>query len=195
MTKEALRRRARARLGEIPEERRRVASARIGERLWTVDELASARVLFLYASMGWEVDTDAIATEALRRGMTVVYPRCLTETRAMVLHAVRSPGELRVAGVLGIREPDPADRVVPVGEVDVALVPGLAWDRAGGRLGRGQGYYDRLLLGRQWRGVACGLFLAAQEVERVPVTGLDAPLDLVVTEEAVVRFGGDDAGG
>lgn len=188
MTKEALRRRARARLKEISDEHRREASARISERIWTVDELSAARVVFLYASVGWEIETDAIALEALQRGITVAYPRCLPETRAMVLHAVRSPGELQAAGPFGVREPDPADPVVPLGDVDVALVPGLAWDRTGGRLGRGQGYYDRLLLSRQWQGMTCGIFFAAQEVERVPVTELDARLDMVVTEEAVIRF-------
>lgn len=188
MTKEALRRRARNRLLEISDEQRREASARISDRIWTVDEISAARVLFLYASTGREVDTDAIALEALRRGITVVYPRCLPETRAMVLHAVQAPGRMWAEGPFGIREPDPADPVVGVGDVDVALVPGLAWDRAGGRLGRGQGYYDRLLLSRQWQGTTCGLFLAAQEFERVPVTELDAPLDMVVTEEAVIRF-------
>lgn len=189
MTKEAMRKRARERLAALPEEKRWDASRRIAERVWTVDEIASARVIFLYASIGWEVETDAIAAEAMRRGITVAFPRCLTETRAMVLQTVKWLGELRTSGPFGIREPDCASPVVPMSEVDVAIVPGLAWDRRGGRLGRGQGYYDRWLLSRQWNGLACGLFYADQEIESVPVTDLDARLDLIVTEREILEVG------
>jgi 5-formyltetrahydrofolate cyclo-ligase len=78
--------------------------------------------------------------------------------------------------------------VVDVHEVDVALVPGLAWDRRGARLGRGAGYYDRLFLRPSWRGFRCGLFFAAQEFDRLPANRMDAPLDAVVTEREIVRF-------
>ena len=186
MTKEAMRARARRRLAALSEEHRRDASREIAERIWTVEEIASARVVFLYASMGSEVETDAIAVEALRRGITVAYPRCLTETRAMVLHGIGRPGELRTSGPFGIREPDIASPVVPVSAVEVAIVPGLGWDRRGGRLGKGQGYYDRFLLGRQWSGLACGLFYADLEFDSVPQTDLDARLDLIVTEREIV---------
>lgn len=189
MNKKAMRSEARARLARMTPDERRGASAEIAARVWTIPEVESARVVLLYASIASEVATDEIAAEAARRGIVLTYPRCLKETRAMVLHRIGGLVELRGAGAFGIREPDPACPVADVGDVDVALVPGLGWDRWGTRLGRGAGYYDRLFLNRLWRGFRCGLFFATQEFDRLPSDRLDAPLHAVVTEREVVRFG------
>jgi len=91
-------------------------------------------------------------------------------------------------GAYGIREPDAACPLVSIEEIDAALVPGLAWDRRGGRMGRGAGYYDRLLGSPGWRGFVCGLFLAAQEFDRLLMEPWDVRLDAVVTEAEVLRF-------
>lgn len=186
MTKGEMRATATTRLlGRTPEARAR-AAARIEERIWTVPELAAARVLLVYAALPSEPPTDAIAEAGRRRGMIVTYPRCLVETREMAIHRVESHGELR-SGAYGIREPDIVCPLVGLEEVDAALVPGLAWDRKGGRLGRGAGYYDRLFADPRWRGFRCGVLFAAQEVADVPTDPWDAPLDAVVTESGAWR--------
>ena len=188
MNKHAMRGEARARLAMMTSSQRAEASAAIARRVWDVEEIASARVLLLYAPIQSEVDTDLIAAQARRRGIVLTYPRCLPETRAMVLHRIDLPGGLREGGVFGIREPDPACPIVELAGIDAALVPGLGWDRRGVRLGRGAGYYDRLFMNPAWRGFRCGLFYARQEFDRLAANRLDAPLDAVVTEEEVVRF-------
>lgn len=186
MSKAALRAQARAFLRALPPAERAVAEAEIARRVWEVPEIAGARTLFLYASLPEEVGTDAIAAEARRRGLTLVYPRCLPEGR-MTLHAVDAVDALR-PGRFGIREPDAdACPIRAVGDVDAALIPGLAWDRAGHRLGRGGGYYDRLLAHPDWRGFRCGLFFAAQEFPSIPREDWDIRLDAIVTEREVVR--------
>lgn len=189
--KAAARATARARLRALTPAERAAAAARIAELVWTVPAVARARTLLLYASAPEEVDTDGVAEEAARRGVEVLYPRCLVETRAMRLHHAggAEPLGLLRPGAYGLREPDPArcPEVEP-GRVDVALVPGLAWDRAGRRLGRGAGYYDRLFADPRWRAPRCGLFFAAQELPAVPADPWDVPLDVVVTEESVVSF-------
>ncbi|MBW3572976.1 MAG: 5-formyltetrahydrofolate cyclo-ligase [Gemmatimonadetes bacterium] len=186
MSKDALRAEARAVLRALPPAERGAAEARIARRVWEVPEVAGARTLLVYASLPEEVGTDAIAAEARRRGITLLYPRCLPQGR-MALHAVDAPGALR-QGRFGIREPD-ADACPARGvrDVDAALIPGLAWDRAGHRLGRGAGYYDRLLAHPDWRGFRCGLFFAAQETPSVPHEPWDVRLDAVVTESEVIR--------
>ena len=183
MNKQRMRTEARARLARMTDEERRNATAEIAARVWSLPEVESARVMLLYASLASEVGTDEIAAEAAQRGKILTYPRCLRETRAMVLH------ELRRSGSRIPNEPDPACPVTDLGDVDVALVPGLGWDRSGTRLGRGAGYYDRLFLNPLWRGFRCGLFFAGQEFDRLASNRLDAPLDAVVTERELVRFG------
>ena len=139
----------------------------------------------IYASLPSEVDTDLVATEAVRRGIQLVYPRCLIDSRTMELHRVPAHSKLLSDGRYGIREPDPSCPVVDPAEVDAALIPGLAWDRYGARLGRGAGYYDRLLQSPRWRGFKCGLFFSIQEFERLPTEQHDALMNAVVTEGGV----------
>jgi 5-formyltetrahydrofolate cyclo-ligase len=188
VTKAEIRAEARRRLRALDPAARAAAEAAIARRVWSVPEVAAARTLLLFADLPEEVSTDAIADEARRRGVATLYPRTLPETREMALHRVRGPGEL-LAGNYGIREPDPSRcPVVAEAEIEVALVPGLAWDRAGNRLGRGAGYYDRLFGRAEWRGFRCGVFFAFQEVEAIPVEPWDLPLDAVVTDAEVCRI-------
>lgn len=184
MTKQLLRAEARRRLRALDPAVRAAAEARIARRVWTVPQVASARTLLLFADLPEEVHTDTIAAAAARGGITVVYPLTNVETREMTLHRVASPADLRT-GNYGIREPAPGLPRVDPAEVDAALVPGLAWDRAGNRLGRGAGYYDRMFARPDWRGFRCGIFFAAQEADAIPAEPWDLPLDAVVTEREV----------
>jgi len=77
--------------------------------------------------------------------------------------------------------------IVDPAEIEAVLVPGLAWDRRGGRLGRGAGYYDRLFAHEAWRGFRCGVFFGFQEVPAVPTEPWDVPLHAVVTDREVWR--------
>jgi 5-formyltetrahydrofolate cyclo-ligase len=184
--KEALRAEARARLAAVPPEARAAEAAEAARRVWTVPEVAEARTLLLFASLSDEVATAPMAAEARRRGIVVVYPRCLPQ-RAMTLHRVDAEAGLR-GGRYGILEPDAgACPLVGVADLDAALVPGLAWDRALRRLGRGAGYYDRLFADPAWRAFRCGLFFAAQELPALPADPWDVPLDAVVTGREVAR--------
>ncbi|HEX8374230.1 MAG TPA: 5-formyltetrahydrofolate cyclo-ligase [Geminicoccaceae bacterium] len=192
MTKAELRAEARRRLRALDGATRAAAEAEIGRRVWSLPEVAAARTLLLFADLPEEVPTDGIAAEALRRGLTVVYPRTIPETRGMTLHRVSSLGHLRT-GSYGIREPE-VERCPEIAEssIDVALVPGLAWDRRGSRLGRGAGYYDRLFGNEAWRGFRCGIFFSLQEVKSIPTEPWDLPLDAVVTESEAWRVGRSD---
>lgn len=187
MTKDELRTEARARLRSLSPGERARASREIAERVLSMPEIADARVLLLYASLLTEVATDEIAAAARARGAVVTYPRCLAETREMVIHQVDELDALREGGSYGIREPALECPIVRLEEIDAALVPGLAWDRTGGRLGRGAGYYDRLFERRAWRGARIGLFFAHQEVPAVPVDPWDARLHAIVTENETWR--------
>ena len=189
VTKGELRAEAKRRLRALSDEERAQAEARLDGRVWEVPEVAGAGTLLVFADLPEEVSTDALALEGLRRGITIVYPRTEHETRTMTLHRVTSLDQLRT-GRFGIREPVP--ELCPMVEpeaIDAVLVPGLAWDRRGGRLGRGAGYYDRLFGHAAWRGFRCGIFFAFQEVDQVPTEPWDVPLQAVVTDREVWRVG------
>jgi 5-formyltetrahydrofolate cyclo-ligase len=186
VTKGELRSGARVRLAALPPEARAAESAAAAARVWTLPEVASARALLLYAALPAEVDTAPIRDEARARGVAVLYPLPLGGGR-MTLHRLDDDAALR-PGRYGIPEPDPARAPeVDPGDVDAAILPGLAWDRQRSRLGRGAGYYDRLLAHASWRGFRCGLFFTVQEVPRIPADPWDVPLDAVVTAREVVR--------
>lgn len=189
MTKQELRAEARRRLRALDPATRAGAEAEIARRVWTVPEVAAARTLLLFADLPEEVHTDTIAAEALRVGVTLVYPLTRPDSRTMTLHRVTSLAELRT-GNYGIREPAlDVCAEVAAEQVDVALVPGLAWDRSGNRLGRGAGYYDRMFARPDWRGFRCGIFFAHQEADTIAPEAWDLPLDAVVTEREVWRRG------
>ena len=123
-------------------------SAALVGRLRALPEYAAARTVLATLSFGTEWDTRAFAEGVLADGKRLVLPRVVRTPRSLVLHAVADLGADLVSGVWGIEEPDP-DRcpAVTLAEVDFALVPALACDARGVRLGYGAGYFDRLLAG------------------------------------------------
>ncbi len=137
-----------------------------------------------YASFGSELQTDEFMRHVLHQGKILLLPRVNLQKGSLDLYRVRDPvRDLRV-GTWGIREPRP-DRCVRVDPhaIDFVLVPGLAFDARGGRLGYGGGFYDKLLA----HGLSPCVWLVAgafksQMVEKVPVDGHDVPMDVVVTE-------------
>ena len=90
----------------------------------------------------------------------------------------------------GLREPTNG-HVRNIEEIDLIVVPALAYDRTGNRLGRGAGLYDRFLSAAGCHAVTCGLAFAEQLVAHVPVRSHDHPVDLLVTDEEVLRFARD----
>jgi 5-formyltetrahydrofolate cyclo-ligase len=187
--KVALRQEARLRLAKLTVEEQQRLGLAAAERTLALPEARAARVVMLYASLPGEVPTDRIASGLRTRGARLVYPRCLPDGREMTLHAVSSPHELAISTRFGILEPVADCPRIEVEEVDLACIPGLAWDRRGHRLGRGAGFYDRLLGDSRWRGFRCGLFFACQEVPAIPEDPWDAPLDAIITEAETWRSG------
>jgi 5-formyltetrahydrofolate cyclo-ligase len=97
-----------------------------------------------------------------------------------------TPHSLWIAGPFGIREPDPENwESASPEEIDLALIPGLAFDPMGGRLGRGKGFYDRLLGNPAFRGIKVGLAWEWQLVDEVPGAAHDIRMDIVIAGENI----------
>lgn len=176
---------ARARAG-LPLRSRETASRVVAERLLTVPEVQTARVIAAFHPHGSEVAIQPALAHLLDRGVELLLP--WVEGQQLQLSAVVDLGALR-PGWRGVLEPDPGTRrPTKAGDVEVAIVPGLAFDLDGGRLGYGGGHIDRLLarLGSHVTVVAPAF--AIQLVESVPREPHDEPVDVIVTEHAVHRL-------
>jgi 5-formyltetrahydrofolate cyclo-ligase len=173
--KRALRRRARlSDLAASPER-----NAAVVARLCELPVLSSARCVSLYAALPGELDLLALARILWNRGALVLFPRI--EGRDLALVPVAEERELS-PGAHGIREPSAAHSPVPVERVDVFVLPGLFFDRAGRRLGRGRGYYDRLLIGARAGATRIGVCLAERLIGDVPCEPWDEPVHWIATD-------------
>ncbi|MCI0345455.1 MAG: 5-formyltetrahydrofolate cyclo-ligase [Chloroflexi bacterium] len=181
--KAELRRSILTRRDAMPADTRRALGGAIFATIAGLPAFRQARTILSYSSFGSEPDTGIFNQTARDQGKRLVLPRIDRPSRALELYRVDEPATQLLAGVWGIREPDPA-RCAPVTlpEIDVVLVPGVVFDIHGGRIGYGAGYYDRLL-GRCADGPR--LIAAAFElqiVEEVPMGPDDRRVDRVVTE-------------
>ncbi len=174
-----------ARLAAVPAEERRRAGVRIARAVLDLPELAGRRRMMLFLSMADELDTDPLVDGAIAAGLEVYAPRTFRRSRRLLPVRVESLGAVRV-GTYGIREPASDESVEP-GQLGVIVVPAVAFDRRGWRLGRGGGFYDRLLEGLPRGGLACGIAYDFQVVDEVVREAHDRPVDLVVTESEVIR--------
>jgi len=184
--KQALRARLSAWRDALAPGERAARSAAIAARMLAHPSWAAARRVLLTAPYRSEWDARAVIDDALATGREVSLPR--VDARRRMLEPVRivDPGRDLVPGFHGIPEPAAHCALAEVASIEWVLVPGIAFDRDGRRLGYGGGYYDRLLprLPADCRRVA-GAF-AGQCVDRVPSAPHDARVDVLVTEDDVV---------
>lgn len=197
-SKSAVRATARAALAAIqPPDRAAVAVAIAEHAEHELAGVAAGQGVLLFAPLPSEPDLLALADRLVARGVRVALPRVRWSEGEMVPAEFRGPACLVDLG-RGVRGPGPDCPEVPTRTLRAVVVPGLAFDRACGRLGRGGGFYDRFLAplgeGVQRIGVAFGV----QLVERVPIEPHDARMHVVMTEAGVAarcggkRFGSRD---
>ena len=166
------------RAGMSPADRAGAAAA-VCERLLELPEVAAARVVAAYVGVGTELPTKPLLDTLTARGVRVLLP-VLLPGGALAWGAY--DGTL-VAGRHGLLEPPTRD--AGLAEADAVVVPGVAYDRSGRRLGRGGGSYDRALA---TVGVpVVGIALDGEVVDEVPVAGHDRRVDVVVTPTRVLR--------
>lgn len=156
--------------------------ARAVERLLALPEVIAARAVMAFWSFGSEVATDPLIGALHERGATVALPRIEDGDLVAIGFA---PGDPTRTTSFGAREPL-GDDAIPPAELDVVVVPGVAFDVRGRRVGYGAGYYDRFL--RRTDAFTVGLGFDLQVVDGdVPAGAFDLPIDAVVTEERTIR--------
>ncbi len=185
----ALREEILARRDALPEGIRQQASRSITDQLLTHADFSLARTLLAYASIESEVQTDAVLGNVLQMGKRLVLPRVNRALRRLDLFEVTDLSLDLQPGTWGIREPL-ADRCLPIldtRQIDMVLVPGVAFTVHGERLGYGGGFYDKLLA--DWQGGRCFIAAAFDEqlVDVLPTSARDVKMDFVVTPTQLLR--------
>jgi 5-formyltetrahydrofolate cyclo-ligase len=196
--KRALRADLRAKVAAITDAERAAASARVRANLATSDAWARAGVVMVFAADASEPDLDGLIELGEGQGKAVCVPRVDWGAKAMAPVRVREAGSL-VMGAHGLRVPPEGAEVIPPDEVDLIMAPGVGFDRSGGRVGRGGGFYDRFLAARAGNGtipvmgpvVVIGACFSCQVVERVPGWTHDRRMDGLVTDAGLWILGGD----
>jgi 5-formyltetrahydrofolate cyclo-ligase len=148
--------------------------------------LVRGSIVALYAAKGSEVDTARIDAAARARGFTVVYPRVVNQQRVLAFHAV-ALDELALAG-FGLHEPSSDAPAVDVAQIAAFVVPGLAFDRTGGRLGWGRGHYDATFAAAP-SALRVGLGFDCQLIDQVAREPHDVALHIIITEVATFTVG------
>ena len=183
--KAELRRDALARREALPAPARQAAAEAIAARAFPV-AITPGTIVSAFMPLKSEINPLPLMRKLADAGASFALPVVAGRGKPLIMRAWIW-GEPLVAGVWGIREPPPAAAEV---DPDVVLVPLLAFDRAGYRIGYGAGYYDLTLAHLRSKKpiIAVGIAFAAQEIETVPRTAFDAPLDLVLTETETIDF-------
>jgi 5-formyltetrahydrofolate cyclo-ligase len=186
-TKAEIRTAAISRRDALTADQRAAAGARIADRLRALPAYQQARCVLLYVSMRSEVDTFALLDELLAARRGVCVPVTDWAARRLDLFALTDRAEL-APGRYGVPEPRPETRrPVDPSAIDLALVPGVAFDPCGRRLGYGAGLFDGLLPRLPVSCPRWGLAFAAQMVDELPADPHDQRVDAVITEDAIWR--------
>lgn len=158
-------------------------SAAITEQVTSLSCWQQARVISSYLAIGSEVRNAALIEKAISQGITVALPCTDMQRRCLTLHAVTDLAELR-EGPFCLLEPSRDAREIFPTEVDLFIVPGMAFDARGNRLGYGAGFYDRLLTNTTAPRLA--LAFGQQIIPNVPNDDWDIPLDFIATEDGII---------
>lgn len=179
--KQALRRSMKALRAGLADRERQESDQAICRQILELPQIRQARMVYAYASCGSEADTWQLVRALLWRRIPMALPR--VEGASMTFYRIETLEQL-AAGYRGILEPgmscpEAGDPLAPV------ITPGLAFDRSGGRLGYGGGYYDRFFA-KEPEHPRIAVAYSFQVVEAVPGTGLDLPVEWIVTGEEVI---------
>jgi 5-formyltetrahydrofolate cyclo-ligase len=182
MTKGQLRTKLLRQLKQQKEDERRRSSEAIRRKVFRLTAFRRAKTVCCYVALPYEVQTWRMIEDMIANGKRVVVPVSAARARRLWLSEVRNPAAELSRGAHGVWEPRPgAGRPVPVRKVDLVLVPGVAFDRQGHRLGHGLGYFDRFLSCVPKTTPTIGLAFRFQLLDRLPVASHDHAVQTVLS--------------
>lgn len=157
-------------------------------RLKNLKEFQIAKTILLYASFRSEVDTHELIKECLSAQKRVFLPRVNPSLKRLEIREIESINHLQ-RGHWGIPEPGPSTPLRDLNEADLIIVPGVCFDRKGGRIGYGAGYYDKLLEGLNKPISVVAIAYQEQIIEDIPIEAHDRLVDIIITDSEVIYCG------
>lgn len=181
--KNALRDHVRAALEKISPAVRAVESIELCERLKS--QIPSAHTILFFAPMADELDIWPVLEQSMAFGTNCALPFFDAEKKTYGARLLKHLATDIVIGKYGVREPAATCEEIPLDQFDLVLIPGMAFDLQGNRLGRGRGFYDRILATAS--GVKCGVAYDFQLQEKIPTEPHDAKVNFIVTPGRSVK--------
>lgn len=166
-----------------PDEKRE-KDARVCENIIKTNAFTYAEQILLYAALPLEIETIDIFNKAIEMGKKVYFPRC-QERGKMTFHLVTNFNQLKSAS-FGIREPNSILPLYVEKNSDICIVPALAYDASGYRLGYGGGYYDRFI--SDFSGTTIGVCYAESVEKKLPRGRFDIQVDILMTDKGLYRI-------
>lgn len=160
----------------------------ITEKLLQLDCVKNAKTIMLYLDFNNEVATDNLINKLINLGKTVASPITLKEERKLIPSQIKDLENGIQYGAYNIREPKPeCSPVINIKDLDVVIVPGVAYDKNCYRLGYGGGFYDRFLENLREDAITIGIAFDLQIFNEIPKENHDAQLNYIVTESTILR--------
>jgi 5-formyltetrahydrofolate cyclo-ligase len=185
--KQGLREQLAANLDGIQKEALSKKTGVVVDKLFEFANFLEAKIALLYLSKDWEIASAGIIERALAMNKIVVLPLISKDRPKVALYKIDDPEKDIIQDADGVPTPDVNRcKKVPIDCIDIAIVPGLAFDEKGGRIGAGDGYYDHLIpkLPITTRKVAVAL--EEQVVSLVPMESHDKYVDIIITDSRVI---------
>ncbi|MFZ1957037.1 MAG: 5-formyltetrahydrofolate cyclo-ligase [Desulfobacterales bacterium] len=186
-TKADIRKEIAATIGRLSVDELAEKTSLIENRLFDFANFLEAKIALLYIENPNEVKSAEIIRRTFDQNKIVVLPLVKTDTKKFKLFKIDDFAKDLKPGQNGILQPDPGRcRTVPIDCIDIAIIPGVAFDEKGGRLGSGDGYYDRLIphLPVTTRKVALALYY--QIIPQVPIDSHDKHVDIIITDKRII---------
>lgn len=186
-SKEEIRAEMAAKIQALPDEEVREKTRKIQERVFDFANYLEARVVLMYLPRENEVATRRIIDRTYEYNKIVVIPLFETGSKKIRLFKVDDLQKDLRTDPSGRRQPDPARcRPMPIDSIDIAIVPGIVFDEKGGRIGFGEGYFDRLIPNLPITTRKVTLALDEQVLPQIPSESLDKSVDIIITDKRII---------
>jgi 5-formyltetrahydrofolate cyclo-ligase len=181
MDKKSLRKQMRVLRDSVSPQEKELYDQNIFSKITTSAFYRESKNIFIYVSFGSEVETHSIIEQAIKDNKTVYVPKVINREEGMAAVKITALSELK-ASSFGILEPETISEEAKPWQLDLILIPGLAFDKRGGRLGYGAGYYDRFLNDAKPETNKIGIAYSCQVIDEVPMDEKDIFVDSIITE-------------